>query len=151
MVEVANDYRDITFAIADEEQYSDRLKDFGLDDSGEDVNVGLLDEKDRKYKMDDEFSEDSLRDFLDSYKNGQYYMQFSLYAINLGKMHINKVYKKGVFRNQLYCYNLNAWSTFLYIHGRLFKHCTAHLLCDTLACLMLIRAVISVGRTVKGY
>ena len=71
MVEVANDYRDFTFAIADEDEYSNRLKDFGLEDSGEDVNVALLDEKDRKYKMDDEFSEDSLREFLDAYKNGE--------------------------------------------------------------------------------
>ena len=71
MVEVANDYRDFTFAIADEEDYSNRLKDFGLEDSGEDINVALLDEKDRKYNMDDEFSEDSLRDFLDAYKNGK--------------------------------------------------------------------------------
>ena len=76
MVEVAHDYRDFTFAIADEEEYSNRLKDFGLDDSGEDVNVALLDEKDRKYKMDDEFSEDSLREFLDAYKNGEYYYVF---------------------------------------------------------------------------
>lgn len=71
MIEVANDYRDFTFAIADEEDYSNRLKDFGLEDSGEDVNVALLDEKDKKYRMDDEFSEDSLREFLDSFKNGQ--------------------------------------------------------------------------------
>lgn len=70
MVEVANDYRDFTFVIADEDEYSERLKDFGLEDSGEDVNVGLLDEEERKYKMEDEFSEDSLRDFLDAYKNG---------------------------------------------------------------------------------
>jgi protein disulfide-isomerase A4 len=70
VVEVANDYPGFTFAIADEEEYSNRLKDFGLDDSGEDVNVALLDEKERKYKLDDEFSEDSLRDFLDAYKNG---------------------------------------------------------------------------------
>ena len=76
VVEVANDYRAFTFAIADEEEYSNRLKDFGLDDSGEDVNVALLDEKDRKYKMDDEFSEDSLREFLDAYKNGEYYYVF---------------------------------------------------------------------------
>jgi hypothetical protein len=76
VVEVAHDYRDFTFAIADEEEYSNRLKDFGLDDSGEDVNVALLDEKDRKYKMDDEFSEDSLREFLDAYKNGEYYYVF---------------------------------------------------------------------------
>ena len=81
MVEVANDYRDFTFAIADEEDYSNRLKDFGLEDSGEDVNVALLDEKDRKYKMDDEFSEDSLRDFLDAYKNGKclYYYYYWKY------------------------------------------------------------------------
>lgn len=71
MVEVANDYRDFKFAIADEEDYSNRLKDFGLEDSGEDVNVALLDENERKYKMDDEFTDESLRDFLDAYKNGK--------------------------------------------------------------------------------
>uniref|UniRef100_UPI0037547263 thioredoxin domain-containing protein n=1 Tax=Salmonella sp. s54412 TaxID=3160128 RepID=UPI0037547263 len=44
---------------------------FGLEDSGEDVNVALLDEKQGRYGMEDEFSEDSLRDFVDAYKNGE--------------------------------------------------------------------------------
>ena len=85
VVEVANDYPDFTFAIADEDEYSNRLKDFGLEDSGEDVNVALLDEKDRKYKMDDEFNEDSLREFLDAYKNGELQPQIKSQPIPQGK------------------------------------------------------------------
>lgn len=71
VLEVANLHRDFTFAIADEEEYQNRLKDFGLDDSGEDVNIALLDEKERRYRMEEEFSEDTLQEFLEAYKNGK--------------------------------------------------------------------------------
>ena len=76
VVEVANEYRDFTFAIADEEEYEKQLEDFGLDDSGEDVNVALVDEKLRRYVMEDEFSEDSLRDFIEAYKNGKLFQTY---------------------------------------------------------------------------
>ena len=73
VLEVANDHRDITFAIASEQDSEDQLKDFGLDDSGEEINVGCLDDKGRKYPMepDEEFSEDSLREFIENFKDGE--------------------------------------------------------------------------------
>ena len=72
ILNVAKDFKDVTFAIADEEEYEEQLKEFGLDDSGEEINVGCFDDKKRKYKMepDDEFSEDSLREFLEEFKAG---------------------------------------------------------------------------------
>ena len=72
VLEVANDHRDITFAIASESDFEKELKDFGLDDSGEEINVGCFDDKNRKYRMepDEEFDEDSLREFVENFKNG---------------------------------------------------------------------------------
>ncbi|PFX20618.1 Protein disulfide-isomerase A4 [Stylophora pistillata] len=72
VLEVANDHRDITFAIASESDFENELKEFGLDDSGEEINVGCFDDKNRKYRMepDDEFDEDSLREFVENFKNG---------------------------------------------------------------------------------
>ena len=71
VVEVAKSYPKIQFAVADEESYGDKLKELGLAESGEDVNVGFFDEKGRKYAMDDEFSEDSLTEFIDSCLKGE--------------------------------------------------------------------------------
>ena len=75
VLEVANDHRDITFAIANEQDFQAQLKDFGLDDSGEEINVGCFDDKNRKYPMepDEEFSEDSLREFVESFKEGEFF------------------------------------------------------------------------------
>lgn len=73
VLEVANDHRDITFAIASEQDFENELKDFGLDDSGEEINVGCFDDKNRKYRMepDEEFDEDSLREFVENFKKGK--------------------------------------------------------------------------------
>ena len=71
VVEVAHSYPDIQFAVADEESYAEKLKELGLAESGEDVNVGLFDKKGLKYAMDDEFSEDSLQEFIDSCLKGK--------------------------------------------------------------------------------
>ena len=47
---IAKDYKDIKFAIANEEDYMVSLmKEFGLDESGEEFNVGCY-MKGRKYK-----------------------------------------------------------------------------------------------------
>ena len=72
VLEVAKDHRDITFAIASESDFEKELKYFGLDDSGEEINVGCFDDKNRKYRMepDEEFDEDSLREFVENVKNG---------------------------------------------------------------------------------
>ncbi len=72
MVEVAQAHPDIQFAVGDEESYADKLKELGLAESGEDINVALFDAKGRKYAMQDEFSEDSLTEFIESCLNGMY-------------------------------------------------------------------------------
>lgn len=70
---MASEHRDITFAIADEAEFENDLKEFGLDDSGEEISVGCFDDLNRRYRMepDEEFSEDSLRDFVEQFKEGK--------------------------------------------------------------------------------
>ncbi|XP_071811453.1 protein disulfide-isomerase A4-like isoform X3 [Apostichopus japonicus] len=74
ILEVASDpeYKDYTFAIADEDEFGKFLVDLGLDDSGNEINVGLYDTKKRRYAMDtdDEFSVEGLREFLQDFKDG---------------------------------------------------------------------------------
>jgi len=72
VLRVAREFPDITFAVANEESFEDKLKEFGLHESGEDVNVGLYDEQDRKFALiDEEFSEDSLTEFIETWKKGK--------------------------------------------------------------------------------
>lgn len=71
VLRVAKEYPDILFAVADEESFEVKLKEFGLTDSGEDVNVGLYDEQNRRFALvDEEFSEDSLTEFIEEWKAG---------------------------------------------------------------------------------
>ena len=72
VLEVAKEHRDITFAIAAEEDFQGDLKDLGLDESGEEINVGCFDEKGRRYKLEpeDEFNEDTLSEFIEDFKAG---------------------------------------------------------------------------------
>ena len=73
-VNVAKDYKDdFTFVIADEKENSAYFRDFGFDDSSEDLNIGILSPQDRKYPMEpmeDGYDEELIREFLDNYKNG---------------------------------------------------------------------------------
>ena len=71
VVEVAKSYPEIQFAVGDEESYTEKLKELGLAESGEDINVGFFDEKGRKFAMDEEFSEDSLTEFVSSCLKGK--------------------------------------------------------------------------------
>lgn len=71
MLEVAKDFPEYTFAIADEEDYSDELKSLGLSDSGEDINVGILEDGGKKFAMEpEEFDSEVLRDFVMAFKKG---------------------------------------------------------------------------------
>lgn len=71
-MEVAKDFPEYTFAIADEEDYADELKSLGLSESGEEVNVGILGEGGKKYAMQpEEFDSDVLRDFVLAFKKGE--------------------------------------------------------------------------------
>lgn len=75
VLRVAREYPDIQFAVANEESFEEKLKQLGLHESGEDVNVGLYDEQDRKFALvDEEFSEESLTEFIDSWKAGGWYL-----------------------------------------------------------------------------
>uniref|UniRef100_A0A671N9S1 protein disulfide-isomerase n=1 Tax=Sinocyclocheilus anshuiensis TaxID=1608454 RepID=A0A671N9S1_9TELE len=72
LLEVAKDFPEYTFAIADEEDYADELKSLGLSESGEEVNVGILGEEGKKYAMEpEEFDSDVFRSFVMAFKKGK--------------------------------------------------------------------------------
>ena len=72
ILNVANDYPDIKFAIANDEEFESELKLFQLDDFGGDVAVGIYGKETNRYKMTEEdFDEDALRDFVDAFKGGE--------------------------------------------------------------------------------
>ncbi|XP_037691848.1 protein disulfide-isomerase A4 isoform X2 [Choloepus didactylus] len=72
VLEVAKDFPEYTFAIADEEDYATEVKDLGLSESGEDVNAAILDENGKKYAMEpDEFDSDTLQEFVTAFKKGK--------------------------------------------------------------------------------
>ncbi|KAL7840830.1 hypothetical protein AOLI_G00261530 [Acnodon oligacanthus] len=72
VLEVAKDFPEYTFAISDEEDYSDELKSLGLSESGEEVNVGIFAEGGKKYAMEpEEFDSEVLREFVMAFKKGK--------------------------------------------------------------------------------
>nr|XP_037846837.1 protein disulfide-isomerase A4 isoform X2 [Chlorocebus sabaeus] len=72
VLEVAKDFPEYTFAIADEEDYAGEVKDLGLSESGEDVNAAILDESGKKFAMEpEEFDSDTLREFVTAFKKGK--------------------------------------------------------------------------------
>lgn len=72
MLEVAKDFPEYTFAVADEEDYADELKSLGLSESGEEVNVAILGEGGKKYAMEpEEFDSDVLQEFVLAFKKGK--------------------------------------------------------------------------------
>lgn len=72
MLDVAKEFPEYTFAIADEEDYAEDLKSLGLSESGEEVNVGILADGGKKYAMEpEEFDSDVLRDFVKAFKKGR--------------------------------------------------------------------------------
>lgn len=72
VLEVAKDFPEYTFAIADEEDYAGEVKDLGLSESGEDVNAAILDESGKKFAMEpEEFDSDTLREFVTAFKKGE--------------------------------------------------------------------------------
>ncbi|CAH1237887.1 PDIA4 [Branchiostoma lanceolatum] len=72
VLEVAKDHKNMTFVITNEVQQRGKLRELELDNSGEEVNVGIYDKSGKKYRMEpDEFSEDVLRDFVEAFKSGE--------------------------------------------------------------------------------
>ena len=71
IADIAKDYKQIVFAVADDDSNEDLLKNFGLADTGVDMNIGILDSG-KKYVMGDmdEFDGDHVRQFLDSFGRG---------------------------------------------------------------------------------
>lgn len=74
MLDVAKEFPEYTFAIADEEDYAEELKSLGLSESGEEVNVAVLADGGKKYAMEpEEFDSDVLRDFVKAFKKGRHF------------------------------------------------------------------------------
>jgi len=73
VLNVANEFSDFTFAIANEDDFQDELKRVGLEDSPEEINVVVYDDEDMKYPMEpnEEFDSDVLSEFIEQYKNGE--------------------------------------------------------------------------------
>lgn len=71
VLDVARDFPEYTFAIADEEDYAEELKSLGLSESGEEVNVGILADGGKKFAMEpEEFDSEVLREFVVAFKKG---------------------------------------------------------------------------------
>ncbi|RDD36733.1 Protein disulfide-isomerase A4 [Trichoplax sp. H2] len=68
LLPVANQYskKGLTFVLANEEEHTNKIKWFQLEESGEDVNVAIR-ARDGMYKMEGEFAVDRLRQFLDDF------------------------------------------------------------------------------------
>jgi len=71
VLQIANKHKDIVFAVADESYHLFETMGFG--ETGEDVNVGCLKDKEVKYPMDmeDGFDDDTFSDFIQAYKKGK--------------------------------------------------------------------------------
>ncbi len=73
LVVIAKNFPDLTFAIADEDDQSDVFKQFGFEDSGEELNIGIIDSNDKKYPMEDmeEYDAEAINDFLTAFTKGE--------------------------------------------------------------------------------
>ncbi|XP_044148766.1 protein disulfide-isomerase A4 [Bufo gargarizans] len=72
VLDVAKDFPEYTFCIANEDDYASELKDLELGDTGEEVNVAILDASGKKYaKEPEEFDSNSLREFVMDFKKGK--------------------------------------------------------------------------------
>uniref|UniRef100_A0A1A8U1U1 Protein disulfide-isomerase A4 n=1 Tax=Nothobranchius furzeri TaxID=105023 RepID=A0A1A8U1U1_NOTFU len=72
VLDVAKDFPEYTFAIADEEDYAEELKSLGLSESGEEVNVAILADGGKKFAMEpEELDSEVLRDFVVAFKKGK--------------------------------------------------------------------------------
>lgn len=85
VLEVAKDFPEYTFAVADEDDFATEVKDLGLSESGEDVNAAILDEGGRKFAMEpDEFDSDTLREFVRAFKKGEPWPRASPWSLGAG-------------------------------------------------------------------
>jgi len=69
---VAKENPDMLFAVADETGFESKLKELGLSESGEDVNVGIYDANGYRYALvDEEFNDETLEEFIEEFKKGK--------------------------------------------------------------------------------
>ena len=70
---IAKKYPDITFAIADDDSNAKLMDEFGLGETGEDMNLGIIGKNGKKYGMDsmEEFDSDEIEEFLNKFKKGE--------------------------------------------------------------------------------
>lgn len=96
VLDVAKDFPEYTFAIADEEDYAEELKSLGLSESGEEVNVGILADGGKKFAMEpEEFDSEVLRDFVVAFKKGKFYIFFKVFFILKSLFSSNLCFKLG--------------------------------------------------------
>ena len=74
IADIAAQHKELTFAIADEDQMKEMFREFGFDESGEEMNVGILDDKGRKFPMEpmDSFDRDEVESFIKKYSKGEF-------------------------------------------------------------------------------
>lgn len=62
----------MTFAVANEDDHQDTMKNFGFLESGEEISMGVFGEGDAKYPMPamDEWDADDIRSFLKKVEKG---------------------------------------------------------------------------------
>jgi hypothetical protein len=86
---IASKFPGLTFAVADEEENNDLLKEFGFDESSEEINVGILDSKERKYAMkpQEEFDSDEVVSFLKKFQKGIYSRSILTVLLLLSAIH----------------------------------------------------------------
>lgn len=69
---IAAEYREITFAIANEEDYPNLMADFGFDESGEEMHIGILTGS-KRFSMEpiEEFDSGAIRKFLSDFRGNK--------------------------------------------------------------------------------
>jgi len=70
--DIARQFPDMTFAVADEESNAELFTGFSFDESGEEINVGILGQGDKRYPMPpmEEFDPEDVISFIKKFKKG---------------------------------------------------------------------------------
>ncbi|XP_022309872.2 protein disulfide-isomerase A4-like [Crassostrea virginica] len=70
---IANNHKEVKFAIADEDEHSHLLAEFGLDDSGEEINIACYGPDGKKFPMEpmEEWDSEDIEEFITKMKKGK--------------------------------------------------------------------------------
>ena len=70
---IANNHKEVKFAIADEDEHSHLLAEFGLDDSGEEINIACYGPDGKKFPMEpmEEWESEDIEEFITKMKKGE--------------------------------------------------------------------------------